>query len=339
MTMVRRAASLFLALCLLFSALTALAANEEVNILFEQAAAALKPPAVLALEMGEYALHPGESAYVPSVAPAITPFDEAETQVFPPIQGTFSTTDDTVVAVDESGRMTALAEGAALVGYHTAEGDAFFLVMVSRETPTEIAKNMAFVAQREYYQVKKARLPKYNQYAKWYYGKKNEVGWCSVFGIWCANAAGANPIRAKEAKEVPDSETLYLREGAVGKQYDGFFALERFGAIPRIGYMVIYADMSNAYRTVHIGIVVDVKDLGGGIYQVTTVEGNMSNSVKSYCYLYNSNLANHRVGTEKGLKLQWNMSELGDAEQTDPLLQYDLHTDHWSVFGFCETWK
>ena len=82
----------------------------------------------------------------------------------------------------------------------------------------------------------------------------------------------------------------------------------------------------DSYRTVHIGSVTDVRDMGGGVYAVTTVEGNMSNSVKSYCYLYDSNKDNHLVGTEKGLKLQNNMAELPEAEQTNPLVQYELHT-------------
>ena len=81
-------------------------------------------------------------------------------------------------------------------------------------------------------------------------------------------------------------------------------------SVPKPGYLVIYADMSNAYRTVHIGSVTDVQDLGDGLYAVTTVEGNMSNSVKSYSYVYDSNKPNHMVGVEEGLKLQNNMSEL-----------------------------
>ena len=29
---------------------------------------------------------------------------------------------------------------------------------------------------------------------------------------------------------------------------------------------------------------------------------------------------------------------LPEAEHTDPLSQYELHTDHWAVFGFGATW-
>lgn len=77
----------------------------------------------------------------------------------------------------------------------------------------------------------------------------------------------------------------------------------------------------------HIGSVTDVEELGDGLYAVTTVEGNMSNSVKSYCYVYDSNKPNHMVGVEEGLKLQNNMSELPEQMHSDPLVQYELHTD------------
>ena len=339
MLLVRRLLCMLLAFCWLVAPMTAFAANEELSVLFEKAAAEVRSPAQARLETGMTWLHPGESAYFPSVAPEITPFDEKENTIYPPVNGTFSTTDESVVTVDEKGLMTAVAEGVATVTYHTGGGDVETAVTVDDEVPTEIAQNAVTVALREYYETKKARLPKYNKYAKWYYGKKKEVGWCSVFGIWVANAAGTNPLKKSEAKEIPDTETLYLREGQVGAQYDGFYALERFGAIPKPGYMVIYADMKNAYRTTHIGIVVAVDELEDGIYRVMTVEGNMSNTVKAYSYLYDSNLANHMVGKEKGRKLQWNMREEDKSKQENPLVQYDLHTAHWSVFGFCETWK
>lgn len=339
MSFVRLSVSILMVICLLCLSIPAFAANVEMNALFDAAASALLSPAEAAMESGRYTLHTGESAYVPPVAPPITPFDEAESAVYPKADGTFESSDESIVSVNQNGLMTAVSDGTARVTYHSAQGDVTLTVDVSEEAPSEIAKNMAYIARREFLQTRRARLPKYNKYAKWYYGKKNEVGWCSVFTIWCANAAGINPIKKGEAKDVPDEATLYLREGQVGNQFDGFSALDRFGGIPREGYLVIYADMSNAYRTTHVGIVVEAKDIGGGIYLVTTVEGNMSNSVKSYSYLYDSNLDNHLVGTEKGRKLQWNMSVVDKGEQTDPLVQYELHTDHWSVFGFCETWK
>lgn len=332
----RNALCLVLAAMMLCAVGTALADDQDA--LFEQAAAALLSPRETAIQSGTYTLREGATAYVPTIAPEITPYDELAALVPPTVDGTFDTSEPTVVTVDSKGLMTGVAEGEATVTYHATTGDASFAITVQKDAMPELAKAMVYVARHEYYTVKRARLPKYNQYAKWYYGKKKEVGWCSVFTIWCANASGNNPLQEESLTTVADTDVVYFREGQVGNQYDGFQKLNRFVGIPRPGYMVIYADMSNGYRTTHIGIVVDAADRGDGIYQVTTVEGNMSNTVKSYCYLYDSNAANHTVGVEKGRKLKRNMSELPAAEQTDPLLQYTLHTDHWSVFGFGASW-
>lgn len=333
-------------LCLLAAALflspgAAALAQDDTQALFAEAAGQLQSPRAEALLTGEYALRTGETAYVPSVAPEITPYDELSELVLPAVNGSFSTSDPSVVAVDDAGLMRAVAPGTATVTYRAAAGDESFLVTVADDAMPERAKAMVYVARREYYETARARLPKYNKYAKWYYGKKKEVGWCSVFTIWCANASGSDPVKYADldADAVGDDDVVYFREGQVGHQYDGFLKLDRFTGVPRAGYLVIYADLSNSYRTTHIGIVVDVQDRGDGVYRVTTVEGNMSNTVKSYCYLYDSNCDNHTVGVEKGLKLQRNMSVLPVEEQTDPLEQYELHTDHWCVFGFGASWK
>lgn len=332
-----RTLCLALALMLALPAGLALAADDTAAQ-FQAAAAALQSPQAAALTSGEYTLRLGDSAYVPSIAPEITPFD-AEPAALPEVRGTFDSSDASVVTVDAAGRMTANAEGEATVTYHAPEGDAAFTVTVQADAMPEAIKALIYVANREYYAVQRARLPKYNQYAKWYYGKKKEVGWCSVFTIWCANASGTEPLKEAPLTAVPDSGILLFREGQVGNQYDGFQKFGRFTGVPRPGYMVIYGDLSNGYRTTHVGIVVDAQDVGSGQYRVTTVEGNMSNSVKRYTYLYDSTKANHTVGVEKGKKLQRNMAELPEAEQSDPLVQYTLHTDHWCVFGFGATWE
>ncbi len=328
-----------LLLALMLSLPVVASAADDRATLFDEARAALLTPAEEGLRTGAYALHTGDSAYVPSVAPPVTPYDEREEASLPAAEGAFESADPSIVTVSADGLMTGLKPGSAAVTHHAPDGDRRFEVSVSDDVPPETIKNYIYVLKREFYEVKRARLPKYNKYAKWYYGKKKEVGWCSVFTIYCANAAGNNPLKKGEVDAANPPPVQFLREGQVGNQFDGFLSMNRFVGVPRPGYLVIYADMSNAYRTVHIGSVTDARDMGGGVYAVTTVEGNMSNSVKSYCYLYDSNKDNHLVGTEKGLKLQNNMAELPKDEQTDPLVQYGLHTDHWSVFGFCQTWE
>jgi len=315
-----------------------IASAEDQSAQFEAADTALLTPKQAALASGAFALRLGDTVYVPAVSPEITPFDELDTQVLPPVEGTFDSSDPAVVSVDDAGLMTGLAEGEATVTYHAPGGDIACAVTVSADALPLRIQALVYVARHEFYLNQRKRLPKYNQYAKWYYGKKKEVGWCSVFTIWCANASGTDPVKETSIDSADPADIVLFREGQVGNQYDGFYKLDRFTNIPKPGYLVIYADLSKGYRTTHIGIVVDVADRGDGMYQVTTVEGNMSNTVKSYSYLYDSNAYNNTVGVEKGRKLQENMSTLPEAEQTDPLVQYKLHTDHWAVFGFGASW-
>ncbi|MBR6569092.1 MAG: Ig-like domain-containing protein [Clostridia bacterium] len=314
-------------------------ADEETDALFDRALANLYTPAELGDITGMYGLHTGDSAYAPCVNPGIIPYDEQAEYPYPEVSGTFYSSDESIVTVSEKGVMTGVAPGEAIVECILPEGEFTYNVTVGDDQLPETVKNYIYVLNREFYSVKRARLPKYNEYAKWYYGRKKEVGWCSVFTIYCANASGNQPLGEKEVDTENPPMVQYFREGQVGNQYDGFSALGRFVDVPKPGYLVIYADMSNAYRTTHIGSVTDVKDMGNGIYAVTTVEGNMSNTVKSYCYLYDSTKTNHTIGTKDRNRLQYNMAELPAEQQTDPLVQYELHTDHWSVFGFCQTWE
>ena len=342
MTMQRslRTAAFGLTLALFLGALVPAAFGaEDLTPAFQEARAALLTPAQMGVATGSYAMHTGDSAYMPCVSPGVIPYDQRETAVIPPVAGSFSSENEAVVSVSADGIMRALQPGEATVTYHGPQGDQSLVVSVSDENPPQVIQDYLYVLKREFYDVQRARLPKYNQYAKWYYGKKKEVGWCSVFTIYCANAAGTNPITEEELDAENPPMVQFLREGQVGNQYDGFMAMGRFVGVPKPGYLVIYADMSNEYRVTHIASVVEAVDRGNGVYAITTVEGNMSNSVKSYSYLYDSKQDNHLVGVEKGLRLRNNMSELPQEEQTDPLVQYTLHTDHWSVFGFCQTWE
>jgi len=337
MSIFHRIAIVLMALVLLVPAVAC--ADSDLDALFDQALASLLTPAEQGELTGTYGLHTGDSAYVPCVNPGIIPYDEQAEFVYPEISGTFTSSDESVVTVSEDGIMTGVAPGEAVVTCQLVDGEHTYTVTVGDDQLPETIKNYVYVLNREFYSVKRAKLPKYNQYAKWYYRRKNEVGWCAVFTIYCANASGNLPLGEKEVDTENPPMVQFFREGQVGNQYDGFNSLGRFVDVPKPGYTVVYADMSNAYRTTHIGSVTDVQDMGDGIYMVTTVEGNMSNSVKSYCYLYDSNKTNHYIGLDNRNRLQYNMSEVPAELQTDPLVQYTLHTDHWSVFGFGQTWN
>ncbi|MDO4483882.1 MAG: Ig-like domain-containing protein [Clostridia bacterium] len=336
----RSKATLLIMLVLSLLLLSASAmADADTDAEFTARLEALLTPAQEGMATGTYAIHTGDTAYVPDVAPAITPYDKRDTTVYPPVNGTFSTSDEAVVTVSGKGEMTGIAEGTATVTYHADDGDHVYEITVSDEALPELVKNYVYTLRQQFYTVKRARLPKYNRYAKWYYGRKNEVGWCGVFTIWCANAAGTNPLKVKQLDTANPPMVQYMREGNVSNQYEGYKALDRWTGIPKPGYTIIYANLENNYKYIHIGSVADVVDRGNGIYQVTTIEGNVSNSIKSYCFLYDSNASNHMAAEVKGQKLQRNMSTLPKEEQTDPLVQYKLITDTWAVFGFGQSWE
>ncbi len=332
---IARALALMLILMTLCPAAFAGKADEAA---FSAALEALQTPDEAALAAGRMALRLGDTVVFPSVSAGVVPYDETESVPLPTPEGPFESADAAVVAVDDAGRMTALAEGETQVTYHAPSGDVTLTVSVSAEAMPRVIENLIWVAQNEYFSTQRAKLPKWNKYAKWYYGKKNEVGWCSVFTIWCANAAGGNPIRGEELPADTSGQVMLLREGYPSNQYEGFFSQGRFVDAPKPGYLVIFADVTNAYRTSHIGIVTDAEDRGDGVYLVRTVEGNMSSTVKGYCFLYDSKLSNAAVGDERDRKIARNMSVVPEDEQTDPLLwQYKLR-DAFEVFGFCATW-
>ena len=312
------------------------AAAQDLDTLFQAAAAAWLSPKEAAIQSGTYTLRTGESAYVPIVAPEITPYDKAQPE--PLSDGAvFETTDDTIVAVDEQGLMTGVSQGIATVICTIGDDTNFYGVTVADDAMPERVKAFLYVVKHEYYTNQREWMPRANQYTRWYYKSKKEVGWCSVFTIWCANASGFDPIPEENAKEITDEQVLFVREGQVGNQYDSFVRLNRFVGVPRPGYMVIYANRKKEYLFTHIGIVTDVADLGDGRYLISTVEGNMSSTVKHYTYIYDSNLDNHLLTSDTRSKVQANMFAVPEAQQTDPLTQYET-TENFTVFGFCATW-
>ncbi|NMD37615.1 MAG: CHAP domain-containing protein, partial [Christensenellaceae bacterium] len=225
----------------------------------------------------------------------------------------------------------ALNEGVCEITYKKSNEILKTTIKVSNSTIPLGIRNLTYIGKREFLVNQMSRLPKYNQYAKWYYKKHKEVGWCSVFTSYVTNAAGIDTYKYNTIPidEINKYSVFGLLEGQVGHQWDGFTSVNRFTNIPQPGYYVIYGNRKNAYRFTHVGLVVDVEKFPDGWYQVTTVEGNMSNTVKKYCFMYNSNIEHPKE----------NMAEVDKEQQINELTQYKLHTDHWCVFGFCATWE
>lgn len=171
-----------------------------------------------------------------------------------------------------------------------------------------------------------------NKYTVWW---GYDCGWCGAFANYCLDTAGV-PLEPSDTyrklKPLDSGEPHGVREAAVPKLDTGFTNMERVTNVPRPGYLVIYgrreSKKQSAYAFVHVGLVTDVIDRGGGLYTVYTVEGNLSSRIKRFCYLYDANdTTNH------------NMAQVPPEEQTDPATyQYTPQQDTWYVTEFCQTW-
>lgn len=167
-----------------------------------------------------------------------------------------------------------------------------------------------------------------NKYVKWW-GYDN-IGWCGAFAGYCLDTAGV-PLEKEDSirklKPLENGDPHGIRAAGVPKIDTGYTNLGRTTKIPRPGYLVIYGSVKDTYGYKHVGIVTDVQDYGEGLYKVTTVEGNMGSTVKSYCYLYDARNVEHE-----------NLAALPAEEQTEANVNYTPHQNTWYVTEFCATW-
>ena len=133
--------------------------------------------------------------------------------------------------------------------------------------------------------------------------------------------------------QVGDADCISAMEGRVGNVYYAFeqhgrwLQCDKMEAVPQPGYLLIYGVRGSTPYT-HIVIVETVTPLGDGVYELTTVEGNINSSVRRYRYRYDATpKARYR-----------NMSTVPESEQTDENCQYKLHNDTWYITGFAVTW-
>ena len=200
------------------------------------------------------------------------------------------------------------------------------------EMPLE-AKNFVLFARAQFEKYPFEKLPKANEYTKWYYQDKREIGWCSVFQIYCAQHSGVQLIKHKQDVSVAPEDVISAMEGRVGNVYYVFNAHGRWQqadevvAIPKPGYLVIYGVRGSTPYT-HVAIVESVTELGDGMYELTTIEGNVNSTIKRMNFRYDS--------TPK--KKYYNMFKIPEDEITRENCQYTLQKDTWYINGFGATW-
>ena len=127
-----------------------------------------------------------------------------------------------------------------------------------------------------------------------------------------------------------------------GKLLRAFQHMHRTTLFPQKGYFVIYGDRGNC--TTHIGLVCDVQFLDNGKYRLTTIEGNMSNTVRMYVADYEPVDVFHE---QKRSPKTSNLSAVPEAEQegeTGKARTYDLRykgknkKKPWYITCFLMTW-
>ena len=195
------------------------------------------------------------------------------------------------------------------------------------------ARNFVLTARAEFEKHPFEKLPKNNDYTHWYYEDEREIGWCSVFQIYCAYHSGVQLIKHKQDVQVAQTDVISAMEGRVGNVYYVFDAHDRWQqadkmeAIPKPGYIIIYGKRGSTPYT-HVGIVETVTELGDGVYELTTIEGNVNSTIKRMNYRYDATPA----------KKYYNMSNIPEAEITQENCQYTVHKKDWYITGFGATW-
>lgn len=195
------------------------------------------------------------------------------------------------------------------------------------------ARNFVRFARAQFEKHPFEKLPKANEYTQWYYHDKREIGWCSVFQLYCAYHSGVQLLKYKQDVTLAPDAVFSAMEGRVGNVYYVFEAQGRWlqademEAVPKPGYLVIYGVRGSTPYT-HVAIVESVTELGDGMYELTTIEGNVNSTIKRMNYRYDA--------TPK--QKYDNMFAIPEDEITRENCQYTLQKDSWYVNGFCATW-
>ncbi len=151
--------------------------------------------------------------------------------------------------------------------------------------PPEAIQQMLDIAWKEWEDTAGKRLKKSNKYTKWW--NNYEWEWCAGFVTWCMLEAGIPQEFKDDVFKMPeDSVTglFHIKASSPGKMLAGYLHLHRTTRIPQRGFVVDYGEASNGY--IHVGIVWDVQLLENGKYRLTTIEGNMKNTVRMYVFDY-----------------------------------------------------
>ena len=185
-------------------------------------------------------------------------------------------------------------------------------------------------------------LKRSNEYTAWYYGNtKTAIGWCAAFTSWCAVHAGVTTLKEKQIMAFLTGDKTDLPYEPIDAIPDVFMMCEvnvircrnayintgRLVSIPKPGYQIFYGRIGGA-PTLHTGLVESVRLIKEGVYEITTLEGNVGNRVKRFCMRY----------TPEPKQKHHNMKAVPGGERVVENAQYKLHQEDWYISGFGQTW-
>jgi len=213
--------------------------------------------------------------------------------------------DDSDVVSALGNEFTALDEGFACLTAEDENGILYrveITVLEEAQNPEDdvppLIRAAIDYALNEWEQADGKTFERSNKYTKWYNGNNAKYGWCAAFECYCLYHAGIPMVEWTKCEPHESGDAWSVKANGVGKVIEGFNKMNRLTFIPRTGYLVVYGQKSSG-TCMHVGLVTEAQDLGDGKYLIRTVEGNMSNRIKRYCYIYDVKNANEEKANGK----------------------------------------
>ncbi len=181
--------------------------------------------------------------------------------------------------------------------------------------PPEQIRKMLDIAYAEWQALNGKRISEKNKYTEWR-GKGYSFEWCAGYVTWVMMEAGIPMNIMGEIRDAAgdddhlDMQGVYhVKEATPGKFLRAYQIMDRATMIPQKGFLVVYGCSYN--KTIHTAFVYDVEPLGGGRYRLTTLEGNVGDSIKMYIRDYDMNV---QVNTNS--RKSTNLTEVPEDERT-----------------------
>lgn len=192
----------------------------------------------------------------------------------------------------------------------------------------ETIRNVLDLAYTEWETLNGKALKKSNKYTKW--RSNYEFGWCGGFVTWLMLEQDIPQEAWTDIEEGDVAGIVHVKEAGVGKLVTGYLRMHRVTNMPQKGFLVVYGQ-TGKNGLMHIGLVYDIEVLPDGRYRLTTIEGNMSNTVKMYIHDYD-------LHAEKKTK---NLTTVPKEERTreeSKTFSYKLQGKGWYINCFLMPW-